>query len=712
MIRSLVVAAVSSIAAGGPALAAAEVLDPPVPTASQEASNQVEDEHLAKLGRDLLVLISREASAEDDGAGDPEAPEDASSAGEVSAAETTVAEVVVDAVANQSGEALRDAMAALGGRNLAVVGRLVGGVMPVDSLEALAPLSELRFARRAGYIAATGGVTSQGDMAVAGDVARAAFDVVGLNAFTGEGIVVGVISDSFDARNGRASNNLDDDVASGDLPGAEGLVIIVDGDEGDDIDEGRAMAQIIYDLAPGVRLAFHSSNGGQANFATAIDTLASDTLNPFGAAQVIVDDILYFREPMFQPGVIAQAAAAAVEAGVVYFSAAGNFARQSYATPAGFVPSGSTLPGGTCAGGQLHDFDATDGVDTAITVELLPGAQVTAILQWSDPFFSLGDPNGATADLDLVVFNAAGDVLDVVGNDDLGNDPVEVVTFTSPFNNNALGFGVALCEGELPELFKVVFVYNVIDDIEIADEGEGYDQGTIYGHANVPGITTVGASAYFNAPPVAEPGDQAFLSLNNFSSAGGTPLLFEANGTPLDDAQVPFKPEITGPDGVNNTFLGGDISRPSDPDGFPNFFGTSAAAPHAAAVAALLLEAIPTLTPQAIEDLLTDSALDITTLFDPFFNRFLGALPNGEGPDFDSGFGFFQGDRAVATAVCDLNGDLVVDRDDIQAQLGLYNATVDPEVVGDANNDGLIRGQDIRLCTIFCDNALCAPTTD
>jgi subtilisin family serine protease len=96
----------------------------------------------------------------------------------------------------------------------------------------------------------------------------------------------------------------------------------------------------------------------------------------------------------------------------------------------------------------------------------------------------------------------------------------------------------------------------------------------------------------------------------------------------LEIPQIRLKPEIVAPDGTNTTFFG---EREVEFDRFPNFFGTSAAAPHAAAVAALMLQAVPSTTPQRVYELLQTTAIDMGT----------------QGFDFDSGFGLIQPDKAL-----------------------------------------------------------------
>src|SRR5262249_12694799 len=67
------------------------------------------------------------------------------------------------------------------------------------------------------------------------------------------------------------------------------------------------------------------------------------------------------------------------------------------------------------------------------------------------------------------------------------------------------------------------------------------------------------------------------------------------------------KPDLVAFDGVAISNAGGFPACPP----FCAFFGTSAAAPHSAAVAALLLEQDPTLTPAEVQTALTRGAVDI-----------------------------------------------------------------------------------------------------
>jgi hypothetical protein len=101
---------------------------------------------------------------------------------------------------------------------------------------------------------------------------------------------------------------------------------------------------------------------------------------------------------------------------------------------------------------------------------------------------------------------------------------------------------------------------------------------SIFGHPAAAGATAVGAYNPFT-PEIPEP----------FTSSGGDLVFpFDANGNRLARPEIRRKPEISATDGGNTTFFVADTIR--DDDAFPNFFGTSASAPHAAAIAALVLD--------------------------------------------------------------------------------------------------------------------------
>jgi uncharacterized repeat protein (TIGR01451 family) len=518
--------------------------------------------------------------------------------------------VVIDAVAADDPEALKSEMEALGMENAVVAGRIVSGQLPVSALGSAADLRSLKFAREAAATTRAGSVTSQGDASMQGPAARSDFGV------DGTGVKVGVLSDSFNCLGGAGA-----DVASGDLT----TVTVLQEESGcaSGADEGRAMLQIVHDVAPGASLAFASAFNGMASFANNIVALKN------AGANVIVDDVFYYAEPMFQDGVIAQAVDTVFAGGAAYFSAAGNEARQSYEHA--FNPGKTFIDGEIPSvfgaphffGGVAHNF-SSGGTDYFQSITIPAHKTVTFVLQWDSPFFSVSGSPGTRNDLDIYVLNSSatqvigGSAVDNTGGG-LGGDAVEFFTFA---NNGSSSLNVNLMivkfSGANPGRLKYVYFGSMTVN-EYATQS-----GTIYGHSNAAGAETVGAAWYEQTPAF---GTSPPL-LEFYSSSGTTPILFSPSGSAINDPRA-TKPEITAPDGGNTTFFFGNTDPEND--GHPNFFGTSAAAPHAGAVAALLLQANPALTPANVYTALENSTIDMGTA----------------GFDNDSGFGLIQADAAL-----------------------------------------------------------------
>ena len=202
--------------------------------------------------------------------------------------------------------------------------------------------------------------------------------------------------------------------------------------------------------------------------------------------------------------------------------------------------------------------------------------------------------------------------------------------------------------------------------IVVAVEGDGLavsinafatNSATLQGHPGAAGAAAVGAAFYFQTPSCGT----APAVLEPYSSLGGAPILFDTAGVRLATPVVRQKPDFVGPDGVNDTFLGfqltsqqlpptgvpvsssglltTSISQCQNDASYPNFFGTSAATPHAAGIAALMLQANNTATPTQIYNSLRSSATPMSAA----------------SPNFSSGYGLIRADAALVIPTLSLS---------------------------------------------------------
>lgn len=468
----------------------------------------------------------------------------------------------------------------------------------------LAQQSDVMQIREAGYKHTNAGsVTSQGY------VAMGANKVVPTGV-TGAGIRIGVLSDS--ALPAQVASL----IASGDLPSD---VTVLPGQAGPTSgeNEGTAMMEIIHDLAPDAKLFFATAFTSEDSFAQNI----RDLRNVYGC-DIIVDDISYFDEPAFQDGEIAQAVNDVTASGALYFSSAANSGNLSSTTSGTWEGDFAVGSGGgtliTTNEGQpvvLHNFGTAAAPQS---YDVLTSGTTFIGLHWSDPLGS------AANDYDLFLLNSTGtSITDFSTDRQTGmQDPFEGI-----YNGNGYAVGsrvvVALHNG-LP---RALHVDTERGRLSIATSG------ATFGH-NAGANTFSAAAVYWGA---AHKGVTAFTGgasnpVETFSSDGPRKIFYNPDGSPITPGNVLFatsggktlqKPDAAGADGVTVRTTG-----------FNPFFGTSAAAPHLAAVAALIKSAKPTLTNTQIRNIMTNTALD----------------DMAPGVDRDTGYGIVTAPAAVSAA--------------------------------------------------------------
>lgn len=521
---------------------------------------------------------------------------------------------------------------------------------------------EERASRIRGYLASalaktnaipvSGSISSEGDTAHKATLAR---DTFGVN---GSGVKIGVLSDGV--------TNLFMSQASGNV----GQVAVVPG-QGGSGDEGTAMLEIVHDLAPGAQLYFASALPTITQFASNIRALRA------AGCDIIIDDFIYFAETPFQDGqasgvssqtnagVVIEAVNSVTADGAMFFSAAFNEGNLDDGTSGCW--EGDFTDGGTSGaipGGRLHNFGG--GAQSDLITASTSGP---VLLFWSDPL------GGSSNDYDLFILNNAGTaVMAASTNIQNGNDdPFEgvaaqpagrrVVVLQRP-GAQTRGLHITAYRGRLA----------------LATEGQ------THGHSSAAGAFSVAATPAANSIGGGQPSGPfpAFFSSSNvtetFSNDGPRRLFFKADGTPFTPGNLLFstnggllrqKPDITAADGVSVTGVG--------LFGSP-FYGTSAAAPHAGAIAALLKSANPAFTNDQIRNALTSSAIDIEK----------------PGVDRDSGAGIVMAFEALqALGVTS------------QASVNLGTVTT----IEDGNGNGYIQAQESGSLLIQLKNSGVLPAT-
>ncbi len=493
--------------------------------------------------------------------------------------------------------------------------KLVAVYLPIDKIEEVAAYDEVKIIRPI-----VGGITNTGSVTSEGDSIHHAINVrTDLNV-KGDSINVGVISDG--AVNWTTAQD------SGDLPSTFDSThyTFLNGNKSGCNDEGTAMMEIVHDLAPNAELYFYGALCDPAGSAAHVDAI--HRLVREKGCKVIVDDLNWWDEPMFEDGTpatnwtVAAAIQWAIDTGVVYVASAGNWARggftdrshyqatyQSVSTivfggqpnpwtqkplQQGAIPNfphfdncGACPPFcGPCPPDpyhQLHEFGPGAAEDPGLKVIVPPDKVLSVILQWNDPWGS------STNDYDLYLYKGnlqaqvPGAMSINIQNGGPNQNPYEIIHHPNYYPwPETLNIVINRFQG-LPKLLKMFIFgcswveYNTVEN-------------SIYGHHGIEDLISVGAVPY-----------DTIDNIESYSSRGNFDVYFPAY-------QSRPKPDLVAIDGGVITGAGG-FGRPDGAN--MRFYGTSASAPHVAAMAALLLSKCPTLTPQQVHAKLERTAIDL-----------------------------------------------------------------------------------------------------
>jgi hypothetical protein len=443
----------------------------------------------------------------------------------------------------------------------------------------------------------------------------------------GTGITIGIISDSY-ARFTEVTTP-EDDIAAGLLPGPGNpcgytmpVRVLDDSQEG--TDEGRAMAQLVHGIAPGAEIVFATGYAGRDATADAILDLAD------AGADIIVDDLGFADEPYYQQSVVSLAIAQVRDQGVAYYSSAGNTGiHGAEGTPSEDKPisswqtmeyRGTDCPEWADPGADVEAYDCLDvdpgpDADPTLTFGMFESEPPVLLMSWAEPQY------GVTTEFALVAYTTDAEprVVSQPGNFDPAL-PVQVSGFTedaemADYQMVLMRDLTGIPEENITSPAVWITFFTGIQNLAWLeyDESDGSD---LVGHVTY-GHSGHGEAVGVAAAPWYSPG-----SPESFTSPGPSFLRFApvdpASGEPseeYDEFVTVATPSITGVDDTQTSFFPTETT-----DGEHRFSGTSAAAPHVAAIHALAAQYAPEASADEITAAILDSAAGMTNPYPAYLD--------------------------------------------------------------------------------------------
>ena len=423
----------------------------------------------------------------------------------------------------------------------------------VKSLENLASLNGVKSIQSViPPVIHTGSVTTEGDAIHKTADVRSTYSQAGL------GIKVGIISDGVNTRTSAQ--------ATGDLPTDGAGLTVLSNEVGGD--EGTAMLEIVHDMVPSAGLYFHDCGTNTVAFNSAIDDLVSAGCN------IICDDIGWITQPFFEDGSVATHVASVLSTNnIIYVSSAGNAGASHYQGV--FYPQPVNI--------TQHDFSSGSTTTRYLYLSMAINSGVTVVLEWNDQFGASGN------DYDLYLVNMTSGITVAAssGVQSGTQNPLEAFSYTA---TSAANYYIKVIKYSGSAKTLEVYIYPSGSTSVYTNNISPVD--AIFGHPAVVGAIAVGAVR------VTTPDN-----IESFSSQGPCTITYPSS-------TVRAKPDLVGTDGGLITGAGSFGSW----DGANwRFYGTSASAPHIAAVAAQLWGGYPSKTGNQVRDMIMTTATDLGT---------------------------------------------------------------------------------------------------